>query len=183
MGRRQGPVRRGIGGVSGTEAGTDVDTDPEATARAIVLRQLAIGPRTRAQLADRLRRRGIPEAIREDVLDRFEELDLVDDVEFARMWVESRHAGKGLSRRALGYELRARGVAEDQVRDAVGVLSAEDELEAARELVRKRVSAGPERDEARRIRRLAAMLARKGYGPGVARRAIVDVLGEWGEDF
>jgi regulatory protein len=180
--RRRDLGRRGAGGVSTSGTGTDGDTDLETTARAIVLRQLSIGARTREQLKDRLRRRGIPEEICEKVLERFEDLDLVDDAEFARMWVESRHAGKGLARRALGHELRVRGVAEEQVREAVGVLSAEDELESARELVRKRVSARTEEEGARRIRRLAAMLSRKGYGPETARRAIVDVLGEWDDD-
>ena len=62
----------------------------------------------------------------------------LNDEEFARQWVTSRHTGRGLARRALSYELRQRGVADEVVREAVDEVSTEDELAAARELVRKR---------------------------------------------
>ncbi len=148
------------------------DADPEAVARAIALRQLTVAPRTRAQLADALARRGVPDDVAGDVLDRFAEVDLVDDEQFSRMWVRSRHTGRGLSRRALSYELRRRGVADETVRDAVAEITPEDELTAARELVRRRLPALQGDDPARRHRRLAGMLARKGYGQGIALQAI-----------
>jgi regulatory protein len=153
-------------------------TDPHAAARAIVLRQLTMGARTRAQLQQALARKDIPEDIVKAVLDRFEELDLVDDEEFSRQWVQSRHLGRGLARRALAYELRQRGVAEETLKQAVGKLTPDDELSAARELVRRRaVSMGGD-DPQRRVRRLAGMLARKGYGGAVAMQAIRTELAE-----
>lgn len=117
-------------------------------------------------------RRGVPEDVAEAVLDRFEEVDLVDDEQFSRMWVRSRHLGRGLSRRALSYELRQRGVADETVREAVDEITPDDELAAARDLVRRRLPGMRADDPARRTRRLAGMLARKGYGQGVALRAI-----------
>ena len=75
--------------------------DPEGAARQLVVRQLARAPRTRAQLAAMLARRGFPDDTVERVLDRFGELQLIDDAAFAQAWVESRHAGRGLARRAL----------------------------------------------------------------------------------
>ena len=147
-------------------------------AREIALRQLSVGPRTRAQLAEAMGRRGVAEDVVERVLDRFEEVQLVDDAQFARQWVESRHAGRGLARRALSHELRRRGVDDDVLRDAVDVIGDEQELEAARELVRRRWPSMRGDDPARRVRRLAGMLARKGYGAGTAHRAIREVAGE-----
>jgi regulatory protein len=179
----QGSGPCGAGAVSEEPEDRDTVEALEATAKAIVLRQLAAGPRTRAQLTERLRRRGVPEEVREDVLDRFEDVHLVDDTEFARMWVESRHTGRGLARRALGYELRVRGIAEERIRDAVDVISTEDELESARELVRKQIDRRPEEEETRRFRRLAAMLTRKGYSPETVRRAVVDVTGSWHDEW
>lgn len=145
-------------------------------ARAIALRQLTIAPRTRAQLADVLARRGVPADVAEAVLDRFEQVDLVGDEEFARMWVRSRHARHGLARRALAHELRQRGVNDETVRDAVDEITPDDELAAARELVRRRLPAVCADDPARRTRRLVRMLARKGYTPGMALRAIREEL-------
>jgi regulatory protein len=153
-------------------------TDPHAAARAIVLRQLTMGARTRAQLQRAMARKEIPEDVAKAVLDRFEEVDLVDDEEFSRQWVQSRHLGRGLARRALAYELRQRGVAEETLKQAVDELSSDDELSAARELVRRRAVSMSNDDPQRRIRRLAGMLARKGYGGAVAMQAIRTELAE-----
>jgi regulatory protein len=137
-----------------------------------------MGARTRAQLQKALARKEIPDDVAAGVLDRFEELDLVDDAEFSRQWVQSRHLGRGLARRALAYELRQRGVAEETVKSAVEEVTADDELSAARDLVRRKAASMANDDPQRRIRRLAGMLARKGYGGGVAMQAIREELAE-----
>jgi regulatory protein len=156
-----------------------VADDPGAVAREVVLRQLTMGPRTRAQLQKAMARKEIPEEVVTAVLDRFEEVDLVDDEEFARQWVQSRHLGRGLARRALAYELRQRGVADETVKNAVDEVSPDDELSAARELVRRKVATMRNDDPQRRVRRLAGMLARKGYGGGLAMQAIREELAEF----
>ena len=153
-------------------------TDPAAVAREVVLRQLSLGPRTRAQLATALRRKAVPEDVLETVLDRFQDVQLVDDEEFARQWVDSRHHGRGLARRALAHELRQRGVDTATVKDAVARVGADSELATARELVRRRAASMSGDDPQRRVRRLAGMLARKGYGPGVAMQAIREQLAD-----
>ena len=155
-----------------------VAADPAAVAREIVLRQLTMGPRTRAQLQRAIARKEVPEDVVTAVLDRFEEVDLVDDEEFARQWVQSRHLGRGLARRALAYELRQRGVADETVKNAVNEVSSDDELSAARELVRRKAIGMRNDDPQRRVRRLAGMLARKGYGGAVAMQAIREELAE-----
>jgi regulatory protein len=155
--------------------------DPYESARGVVLRQLTAAPRTRRQLEDALTRRGIPKEVGRAVLDRFAELDLVDDEAFAKAWVDSRHRGRGLARRALSYELRHRGVADDVAREALAELSPEDELAMAREVVRKRLAGTRGDDPQRRIRRLAGVLARKGYGPQICVQAVREVLGEEAE--
>lgn len=152
--------------------GTPEDRPPEDRARELVLRQLTAAARTRKQLADVLARHGIEESVADRVLDRFEDVQLVDDEAFAHAWVESRHRGRGLSRRALAHELRRRGVDEELVRGAVDDVSPAAELEAARTLVRARLHSTRRDDPVRRMRRLTGMLARKGYGPALAYRAV-----------
>src|SRR5262249_23326143 len=99
--------RRGSrdGGSPGLERGGREPGGEEA-ARVICLRLLTSGPRTRAQLATALRKRRIPDEVADSVLGRFAEVGLIDDAAFARAWVESRHHGRGLGRRALAAELR-----------------------------------------------------------------------------
>jgi regulatory protein len=156
--------------------------DPAERARAICLRLLTGTPRTRKQLAEALRKREIPQDVAEEVLSRFEEVGLINDAAFAGAWVESRHHGRGLAKRALARELRTKGVDSALIDEAVGRLDPGQEEETARELVARRLPAtrGLERD--RRVRRLAGMLARKGYGEGVALRVVRRALEEEGED-
>ena len=152
--------------------------DPESVARAICLRQLTGAPRTRAQLAEALRRRGVPDEVAGHVLSRFGEVGLIDDAEFARTWVQSRHLGRGLARRALEHELRARGVDEELVRAAVDTLDPDDEAAAARAILARRLPATRGLDHATRMRRLCGFLARKGYPASVSMQVVRELLAD-----
>ncbi|WP_229865291.1 recombination regulator RecX [Streptomyces naganishii] len=156
--------------------------DPVERARAICLRLLTGTPRTRKQLADALRKREIPDEAAEEVLSRFEEVGLIDDGAFADAWVESRHHGRGLARRALARELRTKGVDAALIDEAVGQLDPEQEEATARELVARKLRSTRGLDRDKRIRRLAGMLARKGYSEGLALRVVRQALEEEGED-
>ncbi|MEU8202251.1 recombination regulator RecX [Streptosporangium sp. NPDC049046] len=158
------------------------EADPQAVARGICLRLLTMAPRTRAQLAEALRKREVPQEAADAVLDRFSEVGLIDDEAFAAAWVSSRHAGRGLARKALASELRHRGVEEETVKEAVDQLDPEEEAETARRLVRRKLSSTRSLEPAVRTRRLAGMLARKGYGPGLAFRVIREVLEDEGAE-
>lgn len=157
-------------------AGQDGVGDPVAAARQICLRLLTAAPRTRAQLADALRRRGVPGEAAETVLARFTDVGLIDDAAFALAWVESRHHGRGLARRALAAELRQRGVDAEDVRTAVEALSPDDELATARRLVAQRAASSRGRPLPARMRQLMGVLARKGYPAGLAYRVVREVL-------
>jgi regulatory protein len=156
--------------------------DPEAAALEICLRLLTAAPRTRAQLDQALRRRGVPQQAAEATLDRLTRAGLIDDAAFARAWVDTRHRGRGLARRALAVELRQRGVDEGDVRAAVADLGPEQEAAAARRLVEAKLAATSGRPLATRMRRLTGLLARKGYPSAMAYRVIREVLEQEGID-
>jgi regulatory protein len=193
--RRQGTrSRAGAGGLTSasqavgagtgaeTEAGVGgrIEADPEAVARQICLRLLTTAPRTRAQLATALRRRGVPDEAADAVLARFAEVRLIDDAMFARAWVDSRHHGRGLAGRALGAELRQRGVAQDDIAAALRELDPERELATARELVALRLPGTAGMPVPARMRRLIGVLARKGYSAGLAYRVVREALEQEG---
>jgi regulatory protein len=154
------------------------DADAESVARKILLDQLTGQARSRSELAAKLARKQVPDEVAERMLDRFEEVGLVDDAAFARDWVQSRHASRGLARRALSVELRRKGVDAEVVAEAVADLDADDETEAARELVRRKLRSLQRFDTATQVRRLTGMLARKGYPPGVAFRVVREEVAE-----
>jgi regulatory protein len=158
------------------------DADPEAVARQICLRLLTGAPRTQAQLAAALRRRGVPDQAAANVLERFAEVKLIDDELFARAWVESRHHGRGLAGRALGAELRQRGVGSGDIEAALSQLDPEQELATARELVERRLAGTAGMPVPARMRRLTGVLARKGYPPGLAYRIVREALERDGAD-
>ena len=154
------------------------EADPREVARTIVLRQLTAGPRTRAQLATALARRGTPAPIIDEVLERFTEVGLIDDVAFAAAWVRSRHTGRGLAPRRLAQELQTRGVDPVVVREAVDAIDLDDQRAAARALVDRKLRSmhGLEREVM--LRRLVGMLARKGYSGSLAMQVVREALAD-----
>jgi regulatory protein len=150
--------------------------DPADRARDICLRQLTDGPRTAAQLGTAMARRGIEPEVADAVLARLSDVGLIDDAAFAAAWVTSRHAGRGLARKALAHELRTRGVADPLVAAAVEELDPEQEAATARELAAKRLRASRGLDATVRFRRTASLLARKGYSSQLAYRVIREAL-------
>jgi regulatory protein len=158
------------------DPGTGPHADPESVARKILLDRLSAQPRTRHELAETLAKKLVPPEVAQRLLDRFEEVGLVDDGAFARSWVESRRTGRGLARRALAQELRRKGVSDEVAREALDEVDPDEERAAAAELVRRKLRTMTRFDHQTRMRRLTAMLARKGYSPAVAFGVVRDAL-------
>jgi regulatory protein len=171
-----GSARDGRGGRGGGRRREDEPPRSESeVAREICLRQLAVRPRTRVELAKALARREISEEVIAEVLDRYDEVGIIDDAAFARAWVSSRHHGRGLARRALANELRQRGVDAEVASEALESLDDDAEAAAARALVDRKLRTANGAPDAV-FRRLVGMLARKGYSAGVAIRAVKEAL-------
>ena len=156
----------------------DREPDPHDVARQIVLRQLAMAPRSRAQLEEKLAQRDCPADVAAAVLDRMTEVGLVDDQAFAQMLVRSQQAGRGLGKRALARELRTKGIEGDLAQEAVASISDADERCRARELVDKKLRAMHGLGIEVQTRRLAGMLARKGYSPNLTYAVIRDAIAD-----
>ncbi len=152
------------------------EADPESVARKILLDQLTTRARTRSELATKLSQRNVPNNLATKLLDRFEEVGLIDDRAFARDWVEQRQRGRGLAKRALDIELRNKGVADEIAQEALSEIAAEDEEEVARALVAAKLRSVRNLDKDKATRRLVGMLARKGHSPGLAYRVVAEML-------
>jgi regulatory protein len=159
----------------------DPPGDPETVARAICLRLLTDRARTHSELAAALHRRGIPNQVAERILSRFSEVGLIDDATFAEQWVRSRHATRGLGRRALAAELHRKGVDGEVVGHAVAALDPDAEARRARELVARRLRSITPGDH-RAASRLVGMLARKGYPAALSYQVVREALRERGVD-
>src|ERR1700734_1740633 len=137
----------------------------EEQARALCLRLLTAGARTRAELAGQLAKRGYSDDISARVLDRLADVGLVDDAGFAEQWVHSRRANAGKGKGALAAELHTKGVDNDVITSVLGGINPAAERGRAEQLVRARLRREnlSDADVARVSRRLAAMLARRGF--------------------
>lgn len=163
----------------------DADADPVAVAREICLRLLTERARTRQELAQALRKRGVPDEAATVVLERFDEVGLIDDAAFAGQWVRSRHGRRGLARRAIAMELRQKGVADEVAQEALAEVDTSSEERRARELVDRKLRTVPADTPEQRTtaaRRLVGMLARRGYPGGVSYRVVREALAAHGAD-
>jgi regulatory protein len=150
------------------EGEPEPEADPESVARKILLDQLTGQARSRQELSDRLAKKNVPSDVATRLLDRFEEVGLIDDDAFARAWVASRQPGKGLARRALAQELRRKGIDDEVAKQALDEIDPADEEAAARVLVRKKLRTLARVDDLVATRRLVGLLARKGYPSGLS---------------
>lgn len=156
-------------------------SEAEQLARAVALRLLTAMPRTRFELSKKLAERDVPAQAIEVVLDRFEELKLIDDQAFAAAWVESRSRSKGFARSRLKQELLRKGVSAQDLEPALDQVDSDVERARCQELALKKLGtrclppAGPgQADRAERdkiLRRVIGFLARKGYPGGMAMSA------------
>lgn len=153
------------------------EADHEAVARKILLDALTGQARSRKELADKLARKDVPAELATRLLDRFTEVGLVDDSAFAHQWVESRQRSRGLAPRALSQELRRKGVDDETIKEALEQIDEDDQREAARRLVRRKLRSLQGLDQQAATRRLAGMLARKGYSAGLAYAVVRAELG------
>jgi regulatory protein len=151
------------------------DADAESVARSIALRKLTARPRTRRELDQALQAKNVPPSVKKAVLDRMQEVGLVDD---AADWVASRQQRRHLSRRALRRELESKGVERSDIDSALNDVDFDSELTTARDLVaRKRATmSGLARDV--QYRRLAGILGRRGFDTAVAVQVLNELLGQ-----
>ncbi|HCK78835.1 MAG TPA: hypothetical protein DHW34_02335 [Actinobacteria bacterium] len=149
-------------------------------ARAIILRQLASSARTREHLRQKLAGKGISAAVAREVLDRFTEVGLIDDVTFARDYITSRRTARGISQRGLRQELTRKGVPEDIITEALSATTIDEERELALATVTKRWRSVATLEPPARRRRLASALARRGFPPELTYEVIREVEARMG---
>lgn len=157
------------------ESRIEVDPATEA-AREAALRSLSSVGRSRNSLQERLVERGHELEVLVPLLDRFEEVGLLNDRELASAIARARFTERGRSRRAIANELERKGFDELDIEEALSQIDEEDEIETVRALARKRLAKDSKGQRQDRIRRAVGHLCRKGYSQGMAMKCIMEVL-------
>lgn len=163
------------------EAALGPPGNPESVARTICLRLLDRRARTRAELAEALRKKGVSDGASAAVLDRFAEVGLIDDDALAATYAIAQHRERGLAARAVAAKLRRRGVDEQTVAAAVEPIDRDSESAAAEALARSKLRALGALEPIVQARRLVGLLGRRGYSPGLAHEVVRAVLADAAE--
>jgi len=152
---RATPARRG-GGSRPTEP---LDQD----AYDVAVRYLANRPRSVDEIERHLRGKRYEPAAIERAIDQLRAQRYVDDLAFARYWVEQRARFRPKGDRALVSELLAKGVARETIGLVVGERDPDAELTQAREAIRRPITRWAALDARERKRKIQQYLAARGF--------------------
>lgn len=125
------------------------------------LHYLSYRPRSSAEVRQNLTKRGVSESLAEETVNRLSSAGLVNDVAFARAWVENRNEFRPRGQSALRMELRRKGLGDETIQSVLDEQVDEEALAftAARKHARR--LAGLKWPEFRR--KLGGFLARRGF--------------------
>ncbi len=146
------------------------------------LNSLAHGRRTRRELETRLRRVQPDASLIAEALDRLETNGILSDVEVARAEASAR-LRRGEAPARVRHNLRRKGI-DARGTEAAIVEAIEtdgfDEQSACRQQAEKRARALASLEPVVACRRLTAYLLRRGFGGGVVRSVVKEILGREG---
>lgn len=149
------------------------DTVEQAVEKAV--RFLANRPRSIAEVRQNLRGKDIDDPVIDTVIARLERLGYVDDVAFARYWVDNRERFNPRGARALRYELRQKGIANAIIDTVVSDIDATESARLAAE--KKLYSLRRLEPEAIRTK-LSSYLQRRGFDYETIRQVVDEVLAD-----
>jgi regulatory protein len=146
----------------------------EAQQKAVdqALNYLSFRPRSREEVRRYLHRKETPPDLIAPVLERLDQLDLVNDRSFTSFWIESRERANPKGMQAIKNELRMKGIEREVIDEMV-----DDEQDEERALVAGRKKAltllnRPEMDYQTFRTRLGPFLQRRGFQYAIITRTV-----------
>jgi regulatory protein len=146
-------------------------------AKDAALRLLAIRPRSRKELAQRLQKKGYGVAEVDAVIQELQEKGLLDDLRFARLYAEHRLTGRQIGKRMLLVELLQKGIDRQVAQSVVNETTGNDrEKIEARGFAEKKLRLLVKGTALQRKKKLYDALFRRGFSPEVVREVLRDLL-------
>jgi regulatory protein len=165
--------------------GEDKSADTEERAKTACLRLLSVRARSRKELKERLEKKGFSASVISSTLTDLQRVGLVDDNEFARMWVEERLRSRPSGARVLKWQLRRHGIHEELANSVIEkALDSEKELGLVIELAQAKLrrlhsKAQPGAEIGREeLARIGRFLASRGFSFDVIKEAFNNILEE-----
>ena len=124
---------------------------------------LATRPRSVAEIERHLRGKHYDGDAIDGAIDKLRAQRYVNDLDFARYWIEQRAHFRPKGDRALVSELINKGVARETIDAALGDLPAESEVDRARRAIARALARWETFTPAERKRKIHAFLAARGF--------------------
>ena len=151
--------------------------DPYSFAMDSALHALAPRAKSRDELLKHLIKRGVELDTANAVLDHLELQGLLNDLEFAKLWAQSRQRQKKLSKRVIAGELRTKGVAQDVIDEVIVEIDDQTEYRLAFSLAEKKFRSCSHLEPEKIYSRVVGVLNRKGFSSSLSTRIVRELLG------
>jgi regulatory protein len=127
-----------------------------------LLRFAMVRPRSEKEITDYFRRKQVHPSLFSKLLKKLRLLNLLNDLEFARWWIEQRIQFKSKSKRVIIQELKIKGISQDNIDDAFGD-TVIDEEKMAKELLEKKIYKWKNLEPREAKQKMSQYLAGKGF--------------------
>jgi regulatory protein len=121
-------------------------------------------PRSVSEIRRHLRGKRYDDEAIDGAIDKLRAQRYVDDLDFAKYWVEQRSRFRPKGDRALVSELTSKGVSRETIDAALGDMPAESEADRARRAIARQLRRWASLEPPERKRKIHAFLAQRGFG-------------------
>jgi regulatory protein len=150
----------------------------EEDVRKALLKLLERSSKSSGQLRTLLLEKEFPVQIVDQMIERFIEVGLIDDLALAKDFTEIAVTRKSKAKSVIARELRAKHFPQEAIDAAISEIDSESELDAAKKLAETSFRQLLKLEPEVRTRRLSSYLMRKGYSSSVVWAAVRHASGE-----
>ena len=133
---------------------------------------LKIRPRSEKEIRDKLRSKKFKDFEIDNEITKLKKMDLINDVRFAKFWIDYRTEFKIRGKRFIEFELKQKGISQEMFEDFLP--DNHSELENAKRLVEKKFGSNIKPDF-KSQGKVIAYLSRYGFSIDVAKGALTDI--------
>lgn len=126
--------------------------------------------KSRKEIFDKIKNKGITDEIANQVLDEYEKLGYINDKRFAENFIYSKTTYEKLGKQAIKYKLMQKGVPQNLIEEALNEIEDETLEQNAELLAERKLRSTAKLDPYKRVQNIANHLMRKGYNGSVAFR-------------
>lgn len=140
-----------------------------------MLNLLSYRARSRKELENKLKLKKYPEDAINKCLNDFEKVGLINDAEFAKIWVKNRLVSRPKGKRILQRELQLKGISKEIISEVLdNVFTDYSEYDLAKQLADKKWKTYSRLQPEKASRKLYSFLIGRGFGYEIVSKVIRD---------